>query len=182
MNAMEKNPPIYGMLAEFDSEEAVLDAAHKVFNAGYRKAEAYTPFAVEGLAEALGSSATKVALFTFWCGVFGAIFGFGMCWYANVISYRWNVGGRPPNSWPAFIAITFEMMVLGAALGTVLGMLALNGLPQPYHPIFNAPQFQLASKDRFFICIEAIDPKYDAGEVRKLFEALVPLSIAEVAQ
>jgi hypothetical protein len=179
---MEKTPPIYGLLAEFDSEEAVLDAAHKVYDAGYRKAEGYTPFAVEGLAEALGSSGTKIGVVTFWCGVFGAMLGFGMCWYANVISYRWNVGGRPPNSWPAFIPITFELMVLGAATGAVLSMIILNGLPQPYHPVFNAPQFQLASKDRFFICIEAKDPKYDTEQTRKLLAELSPLSVTEVPE
>ena len=153
-----------------------------MFDAGYRNAEGYTPFAVEGLAEALGSSRTKVAAITFWCGVFGAILGFGMCWYANVISYQWNVGGRPPNSWPAFIPITFELMVLCAALGAVVGMLALNGLPQPYHPIFNAPRFQLASKDRFFLCIEAKDPKYDTEQTRVFLSALSPLSLTEVPQ
>jgi hypothetical protein len=177
---METPPTIHGMLAEFDSEEAVLHAAGKVYEAGYRKAEAYTPFAVEGLAEALGSSGTKVAVCTFWCGVFGALFGFGMCWYANVISYRWNVAGRPPNSWPAFIPITFELMVLGASLGAVMSMIVLNGLPQPYHPVFNAPQFQLASRDRFFICIEAKDPKYDKEQVQKFLSELSPLSLTEV--
>ena len=182
MKMMIGERPIYGMLAEFDSEEAVLDAAHRVFEAGYRDAEGYTPFAVEGLAEALGSSSTKISAITFWCGLFGACFGFAMCWYANVISYKWNVGGRPPNSWPAFIPITFELMVLGAAIGAVLGMLLLNGLPQLYHPVFNAPRFQLASKDRFFICIEAKDPRYNAEQTRAFLSALSPLSITEVRQ
>lgn len=179
---MKKKREIHGMLAEFGSEEAVLEAAHKVKAAGYTRAEAYTPFAVEGLAEALGSSRTRVPAITFWFGVLGAIVGFGMCWYANVISYRWNVGGRPPNSWPAFIPITFEVMVLGASMGAVLGMLGLNGLPQPYHPVFNAPQFQLASKDRFFICIEATDLNYDTERTRTFLQELSPLSLTEVAE
>jgi hypothetical protein len=179
---MEKKQLIYGMLAEFDSEEAVLEAAHKVHEAGYLRVEAYSPFAVDGLADALGKSSTKIAVVTFWCGLCGAALGFGMCYYANVISYRWNVGGRPPNSWPAWIPITFELMVLGASLGAVLSMIVFNGLPQPYHPVFNAPQFERASKDRFFICVEAKDPKYDPAQVRTFFEALQPLSVVEVPE
>lgn len=179
---MKKPHVIYGMLAEFDSEEAILHAATKTREAGYQRIEGYSPIAVEGLAESLGHSRTRVATVTFWFGLLGATLGFGMCWYANVISYRWNVGGRPPDSWPAFIPITFEMMVLGASFGAVLSMLGLNGLPQPYHPVFNAPRFSLASKDRFFICIEANDPKYDSGLTRKFFEELAALSVTEVPE
>ena len=177
---MEKKQLIYGMLAEFDSEEAVLEAAHKVHDAGYEKVEGYTPFAVEGLADALGKRSTHIAAVTFWCGLCGALLGFGMCYYANVISYRWNVGGRPPNSWPAWIPITFEMTVLGAAFAAVFGMLALNGLPRPYHPLFNVPAFSLASRDRFFICIESNDPKFDLAATRQFLETLRPMSVAEV--
>lgn len=179
---MEKKQAIYGILAEFDSEEAVLEAAHRVHDAGFEKVEGYTPFAVEGLADALGKRSTHIAAVTFWCGLCGALLGFGMCYYANVVSYRWNVGGRPPNSWPAWIPITFELMVLGASLGAVLSMIVLNGLPQPYHPVFNAPQFERASKDRFFICVEAKDPRYDPAQVRAFFEALQPLSVVEVPE
>jgi len=173
---------IHGMLAEFGSDHAVLEAARKAFDAGYRQMEAYTPQPVEGLSEALGQEHTTVPAATFWCGLLGAILGFGMCWYANVISYQWNVGGRPPDSWPAFIPITFELMVLCASFGALLSMLGLNGLPQPYHPVFNAPNFQLASKDRFFLCIEAKDPKYDSEQIRQLLEALQPLSVTEVPE
>lgn len=179
---MEKKPTIHGMLAEFDSEEKVLEAAHRVRAEGYMRAEAYTPMAVEGLAEALGSRRTRVAAVTFFFGLLGAILGFGMCWYANVISYRWNIGGRPPNSWPAFIPITFEMMVLWASFGALLSMLGLNGLPQPYHPVFNSHRFSLASKDRFFICIEATDSKYDPEQTRRFLETLTPISIEEVPE
>src|SRR5579863_4718249 len=170
------------MLAEFGSEQAVVEAAHKVFEAGYRRTEAYSPMPVHGLSEALGQQDTKVPVATFACGSLGAVLGFGMCWYANVISYRWNVGGRPPDSWPAFIPITFEVMVLCASFGALLSMMGLNGLPQPYHQVFNAPRFQLASKDRFFICIEAKDPKYDSEEIRRFLEELNPLSITEVIE
>jgi ActD protein len=178
----EKVARIYGMLAEFDSDEAVVRAAREVHEAGYRSIEAYSPMPVEGLSEALGQPATKVPLATLLSGTFGAILGFGMCWYANVISYRWNVGGRPPNSWPAFIAITFELMVLCASLGAVIAMLAMNGLPRPYHPVFNSERFSRASKDRFFICIESKDPKYSGDQTRLLLEGLNPLSISEVAE
>lgn len=175
-------PIIHGILAEFDSAEAVLEAAHRVHAAGYRHAEAYTPMPVHGLSEALGQPRTAVPAVTFICGALGACLGFGLCWYANVISYRWNIGGRPPNSWPAWIPITFEVMVLLASLGAVVAMLGLNGLPQPYHPVFNAPAFARASKDRFFICIESADPRYDPVQVRTFLEDLHPLSITEVPE
>jgi hypothetical protein len=174
--------PMHGMLAEFESEEAILHAAQAVRDAGFNNVEGYTPFAVEGLAELLGCKTTRVAAITFFCGVLGAMLGFGMCWYANVISYPWNIGGRPPNSWPAWIPITFELMVLGASSGAFFGMLALNGFPRPYHPVFNAPQFERASKDRFFLCVEAKDPQYDAERLRQLFQALSPISLSEVPE
>jgi len=179
---MEHVPVIHGMLAEFASDEGILDAAQKVFDAGYRQTEAYTPMPVHGLSEALGQSRTKVPVATFAAGCLGACLGFGMCWYANVISYTWNIGGRPPDSWPAFIPITFEVMVLCASFGALLSMLGLNGLPEPYHPVFNAPRFALASKDRFFICIEAKDPKYDSSQTRQFLESLDPVSITEVPE
>jgi hypothetical protein len=173
---------IHGMLAEFDSDRALLEAAHRVHAAGYRRTEGYSPMPVEGLCDALGQPKTRIPLATLLSGALGAILGFGMCWYANVLSYRWNIGGRPPNSWPAFIPITFEMMVLFASLGAVLTMLAMNGLPQPYHPVFNAPSFQRASKDRFFICIESNDPQYHTEQTRAFLESLNPLSITEVPE
>ena len=177
-----KGPVLYGLLAEFDEAETVLEAARKVHAAGYSRAEAYAPFPVHGLSEALGFTKTRVPLIVLICGMLGACTGFGMCWYANVLSYSWNIGGRPPNSWPAWIPITFEVMVLLASLGAVVAMLGLNGLPQPYHPVFNAPAFARASKDRFFICIEAVDPRYDTAQTRKFLEDLRPLSITEVPE
>ncbi len=176
----ERSPTLHGLLAEFTSPEAVFDAARRVHDAGYARAEAYTPFPVEDLSQALGFHRTRVARIVLIGGVCGAVAAFFMMWFANVIHLPWNVGGRPPNSWPAFIPITFEMGVLFASLCAVIGMLAMNGLPEPYHPVFNAPNFQLASRDRFFLCVEAADPKFDAPATRAFLESLGPLSVTEV--
>jgi len=177
---MHKEMVIYGLLAEFDEPERVLEAAHKTRAAGYMRAEAYAPFPVHGLAEALGFHKTRVPLIVLVCGMLGAISGFGMCWYANVLSYTWNIGGRPPNSWPAWIPITFELMVLGASFGAVLGMLGLNGLPRPHHPVFNIPDFAMASRNRFFLVIQAVDERFDREQTRQFLEGLAPKAIFEV--
>lgn len=157
-------------------------AAKKVAAAGFTCAEAYTPFPVEGLSDILGFHKTRMPVVVFLGGAFGAVGGFFMQWFANVIHLPWNIGGKPPNSWPAFIPITFEMTVLFAALAAVLGMLALNKLPQPYHPLFNVENFRFASRDRFFICIEAADPKFNLAETRQFLESLNPLAVMEVPQ
>jgi hypothetical protein len=173
---------LYGLLAEFSTPEAVLEAATRAHAAGYRHAEAYTPFPVDGLAQSLGYHRTRVPLVVLIGGATGACAAFLMMWFANVIHYPWNVGGRPPNSWPSFIPITFEVGVLVAALSAVIGMLAMNGLPEPYHPVFNAPTFQMASRDRFFLCIEATDPQFDPAATRQFLEVLGPISVTEVSR
>jgi hypothetical protein len=178
-------PPIpfdelYGLLAEFDGPDEVLEAARRAYAAGYREMEAYTPIPVHGLTEALGQVPTKLPLLTFAGGVLGAIAGYGLQYWAMVISYPMNVGGRPYHSWPAFMPVVFEMTVLGAALFSVLGMLALNGLPMPYHPTFNVPAFKLASRNRFFLSIRAADVKFDRDSARRFLEDLRPLAVYEV--
>ena len=177
---MAKEPAIYGIAAEFTSPEALLEAAYKVHAEGYRRADAFSSFPVHGLAEALGYPRSNVPLLTLIGGVFGALLGYFMCWYANVVSYRWNVGGRPPNSWEAFIPITFEVGVLCASLVSVFGMFILNGLPMPYHPMFNISSFDLASRDRFFLVIESGDQKFDPSATRAFLTTLNAVAVTEV--
>jgi len=179
---MATSTEIYGIVAEFLTAEELLAAARKVGIAGYRKADAFSPFPIHGVPEALGQPKTRVPLITLVGGLTGATFGYFMLWYANTVAYPWNVGGRPMNSWEAFIPITFELGVLGASLASVFGMFILNGLPMPYHPMFNHPNFELASQERFFLVIETRDPKFDPIQTRQFLEALKPASVLEVAK
>jgi hypothetical protein len=177
---MAAREAVYGVMAEFDSPEDLLAAAHRAHREGYRQMDAYSPFPIHGLAEAIGFRRTWLPLLVLIGGVLGALAGFGTQYYAAVIDYPINVGGRPLNSWPAFIPVTFEVTILFAALTAVLGMLALNGLPMPYHPVFNAPRFALASHDRFFLCIEAADPRFDRQGTRRFLESLNAREVTDV--
>jgi hypothetical protein len=172
-------PPLYGMLAEFSDSQALLTAARAAYAAGYRKMNAYTPLPLEGLSEALGQKASRLPLLVLLGGMCGGGLAYGMMYYASVISYPINVGGRPLHSWPAFVPITFELTVLGASLTAFLGMLALNGLPHPHHPLFAVPSFSLATRDHFFLCIEAGDPLFQLLETRRFLESLTT-SVHEV--
>ncbi|HET8562559.1 MAG TPA: DUF3341 domain-containing protein [Candidatus Binatia bacterium] len=176
----EPRPPIYGLMAEFENPQDLVAAARQARAAGYRKMDAYTPFPVEGLAEALELGSTKVPLIVLIGGLLGAILGYSMQYFLMAVDYPVNVGGRPFHSWPAFIPVTFEMTVLVAGLSAVLGMLALNGLPRPYHPVFNVQRFALASRDRFFLCIEATDPQFDREETRRFLDRMAPRVVSEV--
>lgn len=175
-----KRPRIYGVMAEFDNADHLIAAVRQVREQGYRRFDAYTPYPVEGLAEAMHLKRSGIPLIVLIGGLVGGLGGFFMQYYASVISFPINVGGRPLNSWPAFVPITFELTVLIAALSAVLGMLALNGLPMPYHPVFNVPRFALASRNRFFVCIEARDPKFDREETRQFLDGLGSLGVWEV--
>jgi len=173
-------PPVYGLLAEFEHQDDLLEAAGRTREAGYKSVEGYSPFPVEGLNEAIGFRRSRVPLVVLAGGILGGLTGFFMQFYANVVDYRWNVGGRPPDSWPSFIPITFELTILGASLFAFFGVLALNGLPTPYHPLFNVPRFELASRDRFFLCIKSKDPMFDRDGTRRFLERLTPRQISEV--
>jgi hypothetical protein len=170
----------YGLMAEFDSATDLVAAAERTRDAGYKKIDAYSPFPVEGLAEAIGFHHDLVPLITLIGGIVGGATGFLMQYFMAVISYPTNIGGKPYNSWPAFIVITFEMTILFGAISAVFGMLALNGLPMPYHPVFNVPRFAFATKDRFFLIVFASDKRYEAAGTRKFLEGLTPRSISEV--
>jgi len=175
-----KTTPIYGMMAEFDSATALVAAARKTHEAGYRKIDAYSPFPVEELAEAIGFHTNRVALVTLIGAIIGGLSGYLMQYWMNAVNYPVMVGGKPFHSWPSFIVITFEMTILFGGISAVFGMLALNGLPMPYHPVFNVPRFAMATKDRFFLIVFSTDPKYQPTEVRRFLEGLSPRSISEV--
>ena len=175
---MNKN--LYGIMGEFRQPEQLLHAARAAYKAGYRKMDAYSPYQVDGVAEAIGFRKTRVPLVVLLAGICGALTAYGMQYYSAVLDYPLNVGGRPLHSWPAFVPIMFELTVLFAALAGVIGMLAMNGLPKLYHSVFNAPEFKRASQTSFFLCIEAQDHVFRADEVREFLLSLAPLKIVEV--
>lgn len=167
-------------MAEFEQPEDLIRAAHRAHEAGYRKMDAYTPFPIEEVSEAVGHHHTVLPWIVLGGGLFGCLAGFFLQYWVSVIEYPINVGGRPLNSWPSFIPVTFEVTVLFAALSAVFGMILLNRLPQPYHPVFNVERFALASSNRFFLCIEAEDPKFDLQGTRRFLEEQHPFQISEV--
>jgi hypothetical protein len=173
-------PPLYGLMAEFHEPTEIVAAAKAVRAEGYRKVDAYSPFPIEELNEALGFHRSWLPPLVLLGGVAGAAGGYALQYWASVIEYPMNIGGKPYHSWPAFIPATFETTILFAALTAVLGMLALNGLPEPYHPVFNVPSFALASRDRFFICIEATDPKFSLDRTRAFLMNLGARAVSEV--
>ena len=176
----ERRSQLFGVMGEFSTPEDLLTATKRAREVGYKHVEAYTPFPVEGLSEAVGFRWTAVPLLTLMGGVGGGLTGFGLQYWVAAITYPINIGGRPLNSWPAFIPVTFELTVLGASIFAVFGMLALNKLPQPYHPVFNVARFAQASTDKFFLCIEARDPKFDLVETSKFLQSLHAQHVNEV--
>jgi hypothetical protein len=178
---MNPGGTLYGLMAEFEEQDEILAAARLAYERGYRRMDAYSPFPIEGLAEALGRGPTRVPLIVLLGGICGGLGGYFMQWYAMAVDFPLNIGGRPFNSWPAYVPITFELTVLAGAVCALVGMLALNRLPEPYHPVFNLPAFARASSDRFFLCIEAADPGFDPAGTRQFLESLRPQSVQEVA-
>jgi hypothetical protein len=175
-----KRHAIYGLMAEFENSGDLLRAAQRAREAGYRRMDAYSPFPVEGLADAVGFHSTRVPLICLIGGLIGCFGGFYLQWWPNVIGYPLNIGGRPYNSWPEFIPITFELTILCAGLATVFGMLALNGLPTPYHPVFNTPRFELATRNRFFLCIQARDLRFDLQKTKEFLASLKAKEVSEI--
>ena len=176
-----KRLPIFGLMAEFDSPTDLLLAARKAYAEGYRRLDAYSPFPIEEVSEAIGFHRSRMPLVVLMGGLLGGLGGYLMQYWIAVLNYPVNVAGRPLNSWPAFIVVTFEMTILGGALFAVFGMLALNRLPMPYHPVFNVERFAFASKDRFFLCIYANDPRFDRAQTEKFLQGLNPKQVAEVS-
>ena len=176
-----QSPDIYGLMAEFQDPNALVAAAHRAYHEGYRRMDAYSPLPIEELHEAIGFGHTRLPLIVLIGGIIGGSSGFALESWASIIAYPLNIGGKPLFSWPAFIPVTFECTILGAALAAVFGMLALNGLPQPYHPVFNVPRFSLASGTGFFLCIEALDSKFDAARTREFLESLGASEVTTVA-
>jgi len=179
---MNKDAPIYGLIAEFEGPDELVQAVRRARVAGYRRMDAYTPFPVDHLSEELGFHRSALPLIVLIGGLIGCAGGFFLQYWISAIDYPLNIGGRPLNSWPAFIPVTFELTILVAALSAVLGMLALNGLPMPYHPLFNSPRFALASRNRFFLCIESTDTTFDREATAKFLSELSPKGVSEVAQ
>lgn len=171
---------LYALVAEFDDVDELMDAAHEVRKAGYTKTDAHTPFPVEGLDQALGMESTRLGWIVLLMGIAGLLIGFGMQWYANAIFYPLNIGGKPLNSWPNFVVITFEITVIISSFTAGIYMIGRNGLPRLYHPIFNTPNFENATRDKFFLAIEARDDKFERTETKQFLEGLGPTRVSEV--
>ena len=172
---------LHGLVGAFSSGEALVEATHRAYEAGYRHMDAYSPIPVDGLAEAMGRRGTAMPLIVLVAGITGGFTGWFMQWFSATYDYPFNIGGRPFNSWPMFIPIIFELTVLFAAVSGTLGMLFLNGLPRLHHPIFHAPGIERATLDRFFLCLEATDPRWDRDGTRRFLEdELHAAGVAEV--
>jgi ActD protein len=177
---MTQNQALFGILAEFDGPQSLVAASRRVHDAGYVRFEAYSPFPVQGLAEAIGFERTWLSPIVLAGGVVGCLFGYLLQVWVSAVAYPLNVGGRPLNSWPSFVPVTFEMTILFAALAAVLGMLALNGLPRPHHPLFGIERFARVTRDGFFLCILAADPKFDEQATRGFINSLQPREVFDV--
>ncbi|HSR52961.1 MAG TPA: DUF3341 domain-containing protein [Acidobacteriota bacterium] len=180
MQQKPKQAELFGLMAEFGDAESIVEAAGKIRKEGYHKVEGYTPMPVEELDHALGHSKSHVPKLVFLGGLAGLLGGLGMQYWISAVDYPLNIGGRPPASWISFIPVTFEMTILVASFAAVIGMIVLNGLPSPYHPVFNVRRFQYASRDRFFLVVEAQDQKFDLARTRSFLESLNPTGVYEV--
>lgn len=180
MSGHDKQPGLYALVAEFNETDELLNAAEKVRDEGYKDTDAHVPFPVHGLDEALGIKRSILPWFVLLGGILGGSGGYLLQYWVSVEAYPLNIGGRPLHSWPSFVPIIFECTILGAGLTTFFAMLGLNGLPRPHHPVFNTPNFEGASEDRYFLAIEATDPKFDLVQTKQLLESLGPVAVSEV--
>jgi hypothetical protein len=180
MSQASVKPELHGVMGEFAHPQDLVDAIDRVRSEGYTKLDAYTPYPIEEVWEAIGHHKSPVPLIVLLGGIGGGLAGFFLQYWVAVLEYPVNVGGRPFNSWPAFIPVTFECTILGAVLAAVAGVFILNGLPEPYHPVFNVQRFAFASRDRYFLCIEARDPKFDRESARQLLRDLNATEVADV--
>jgi hypothetical protein len=171
---------LHGYMAEFSDADELLAAARAIHRAGYRKVDAYTPYPVDDLADSLGHRFTAIPFIVLIGGIMGGLGGYFLQWYAMAYDYPLNIGGKPLNSWPMYIPVTFELTILCASLAGFLGFIILNKFPQPYHPVFNAPEFEFVSRDKFMLCISSDDPKFDRNKTRRDLSALRPDNLIEV--
>ncbi|MBL8087343.1 MAG: DUF3341 domain-containing protein [Chthonomonas sp.] len=178
--AIQNDPMFHGIVAEFHASEDILRAANRVREAGYTQLDCYTPFPVHGLDDAIGFKCAKVQWSIFLAGLAGLVTGMGLEAWVNMVGYPMNVGGRPKFSWPSFIPVAYECTILFAGLAAAISMLLFNGLPRPYHPIFNTPNFERASQDTFFLCVEKSDPNFDEKEVHALLQKLGAVNVSNV--
>jgi hypothetical protein len=173
-------PAVYGLMAEFEDPKSLVTAAKRTYAAGYRKIDTFSPYPIEEAWEAIGHHDRRLSFIVLAGGVTGLLSGVGLQWWVHSIAYPINIGGKPLFSWPQFVPVTFELTILLAALSAVIGMIVLNGLPQPYHPVFNVPSFARASRDRFFLVVESEDPKFDRQATADFLKGLNPTEVNEV--
>jgi hypothetical protein len=177
---MDTSPGVYGLMAEFDTPTALVAAAKRVYAEGYRRIDTFSPFPVEEAWEAIGHHDRRLSMIVLAGGLLGLLTGIGLQEWVQVLAYPINVGGKPLNSWPQYIPVTFELTILFAAIAAVVGMIVLNGLPMPYHPVFNVPRFEHATRDKFFLLVESTDPKFDRRRTLELLKGLKASEINEV--
>jgi len=173
-------PPIFGVMAEFDTPTALVHAAKQTYAAGYRNIDTFSPFPIEEAWEAIGHHDRRLSFIVLVGGIMGLLGGMGLQQWVHNMAYPINIGGKPLNSWPMFIPVAFETTILFAALSAVLGMIILNGLPMPYHPVFNVARFEHASRDKFFLLVESTDPKFDRTGTADFLKGLNPSEVNEV--
>jgi hypothetical protein len=173
-------PAIYGLLAEFDDPTSLVAAAKRTYAAGYRKIDTFSPYPIEEAWEAIGQHDRRLSLIVLCGGLLGLLTGLGLQEWVHQIAYPINIAGKPLNSWPQFVPVIFELTILFAALSGVIGMILLNGLPMPYHPVFNVARFERASRDKFFLLVESADPKFDRMQTLDFLKTLDASEINEV--